>query len=77
MHNHPFDARHTFKVSRFADIERFAEWDESYTEPPEEEYQSRVCLHLTPPPSFSQNTYMFPRNIFVLGSRTRKAATNM
>jgi translation initiation factor 3 subunit B len=42
MHMHPFDARHTFKVNRFSDIERFSSWDERYEEPPDEEYQPKA-----------------------------------
>jgi len=42
MDGHPFDARHTFRVNKFTDIEYFADWDEEYTEPPAEEYVPRV-----------------------------------
>ena len=44
IHGHPFDARHTFKVNRFSDIEKYAELDESYVEPELEEYTPRVCF---------------------------------
>lgn len=43
MDGFPFDARHTFKVNRFTDIERFADLDETYVEPKIEEYKPRVC----------------------------------
>lgn len=43
MHNHAFDAKHQFKLHRFTDIEHFASWDETYEEPPAEEYVPRVC----------------------------------
>lgn len=42
MHNHPFDARHTFKVNHFTDIERYEDLDETYVEPELEEYTPRV-----------------------------------
>ncbi len=42
MHNHPFDAKHTFKVNKFTDIEKYAEMDETYAEPETEEYVPRV-----------------------------------
>lgn len=44
MHNHPFDAKHTFKANRFTDIERYADLDETYVEPELEEYTPRVRL---------------------------------
>ena len=44
MHNHPFDAKHTFKVDRFTDIEKYAELDETYVEPELEEFTSRVTI---------------------------------
>jgi translation initiation factor 3 subunit B len=44
MNGHPFDARHTFFVNRFTDIEKFAELDETYVEPQREEYHPKVCL---------------------------------
>lgn len=42
LQNHPFDAKHTFKVNRFTDIERYASLDENYVEPEQEEYLPRV-----------------------------------
>lgn len=42
LHGHPFDVKHTFKVNRFTDIERFANLDETYVEPELEEYAPRV-----------------------------------
>ncbi|KAJ7225418.1 eukaryotic translation initiation factor eIF2A-domain-containing protein [Mycena pura] len=44
MHLHPFDAKHTFKVNRFTDIERYEKMDESYVEPEIEEYTPREHL---------------------------------
>lgn len=44
LHNHPFDARHIFKLNRFTDIEKFAELDEVYVEPEEEEFAPKVSL---------------------------------
>jgi translation initiation factor 3 subunit B len=46
MHNHPFDAKHTFKVNRFTDIERYEKMDETYIEPETEEYAPRVISSL-------------------------------
>lgn len=42
MDKFPFDAKHTFLVNRFTDIEEFAELDETYYEPEEEKYQAKV-----------------------------------
>ncbi|KAK7064138.1 eukaryotic translation initiation factor 3 subunit B [Favolaschia claudopus] len=44
MHNHPFDAKHTLKVNRFTDIERYEKMDETYVEPETEEYTPREHL---------------------------------
>ncbi|KAJ7487710.1 eukaryotic translation initiation factor eIF2A-domain-containing protein [Mycena galericulata] len=44
MHNHPFDAKHIFKVNRFTDIERYEKLDETYVEPESEEYAPREHL---------------------------------
>ncbi|KAF8642321.1 hypothetical protein AX16_009591 [Volvariella volvacea WC 439] len=44
LHNHPFDAKHTFKVNRFTDIERYANLDETYVEPATEVYVPREHL---------------------------------
>lgn len=52
MHNHPFDAKHTFKVNRFTDIEKYAELDETYAEPELEEFTSRVGIFAILPYSF-------------------------
>ena len=46
MHNHPFDAKHQFKVNRFTDIERYDSLDETYVEPELEEYTPRVCIYI-------------------------------
>lgn len=43
MHGHPFDTKHTFRVNRFTDIEKFANLDETYVEPQRETYQAKVC----------------------------------
>ena len=45
MHGHPFDARHTFSINRFADIERYANMDENFVEPEKEEYEDKVCTY--------------------------------
>jgi translation initiation factor 3 subunit B len=44
MHGHPFDAKHTFKVNLFTDVERFADLDETYVEPKLEEYKAKVQM---------------------------------
>ncbi|KAI0068380.1 translation initiation factor eIF-3b [Artomyces pyxidatus] len=44
MNGHPFDAKHTFSINRFTDIEKFANLDETYVEPPREEYQAKEHL---------------------------------
>ena len=43
LHNHPFDAKHTFKLDKFTDVEKFANVDETYVEPETEEFVPRVC----------------------------------
>lgn len=42
IHNHPFDAKHTFKANRFTDVERYTEMDEAYVEPKLENFEARV-----------------------------------
>lgn len=42
MNGHPFDAKHTFQINRFTDIERYADLDETYVEPEREEYHTKV-----------------------------------
>lgn len=42
LHNHPFDAKHTFKLNRFSDIEKYANLDETYVEPEVEEFVPKV-----------------------------------
>jgi translation initiation factor 3 subunit B len=44
IHNHPFDAKHTFKANRLTDIERYSSMDETYTEPELGEYTPKVSL---------------------------------
>lgn len=46
LHNHPFDAKHLFKVNRFTDIEKYVGLDETYVEPESEEYTPRVRFFL-------------------------------
>ena len=48
MNGHPFDARHTFIVNLFTDIEKFANLDESFVEPRVQEYRPKVrCPHFS------------------------------
>ena len=42
MHGHPFDAKHTFFINRFTDVERYGDMDETFTEPEPEPYQPKV-----------------------------------
>ena len=44
LNNHPFDTKHTFKLNRFTDIEAFANLDETYVAPEEEEYIPKVSF---------------------------------
>ena len=44
LNNHPFDAKHTFRLNRFTDIETFANLDEAYVAPEEEEYVPKVSF---------------------------------
>ncbi|EMD40362.1 hypothetical protein CERSUDRAFT_45150 [Gelatoporia subvermispora B] len=44
MNGHPFDAKHTFFITRFTDIERYANLDETYVEPKPEEFKPREHL---------------------------------
>ncbi|KAJ7235908.1 eukaryotic translation initiation factor eIF2A-domain-containing protein [Mycena haematopus] len=44
MDNHPFDAKHQFKVNKFTDIERYEKMDGTYIEPETEEYTPREHL---------------------------------
>jgi translation initiation factor 3 subunit B len=48
MNGHPFDAKHTFLVNRFTDVEKYANLDETYVEPQREEYhaKARRSFHL-------------------------------
>ena len=42
LNGHPFDAKHTFRVNHFTDIERYVGMDEAYVEPELEDYIPRV-----------------------------------
>ena len=42
MDGHPFDAKHTFQINRFTDIESYAHMDESFAEPVVEPYKPKV-----------------------------------
>ncbi|KAH9018805.1 translation initiation factor eIF-3b [Lactarius deliciosus] len=44
LNGHPSDAKHTFLVNRFTDIEKFADLDETYVEPQREEYLTKEHL---------------------------------
>ena len=49
MNGHPFDARHTFTVNLFTDIEKFATLDESFVEPKAQEYRPKVATYVIQP----------------------------
>lgn len=75
VHNHPFDAKHTFKINRFNDIERYASMDEIYLEPEIEEYTPRVRYYDM---YIICHLLMFlPRNTYEHGSLILKLAINM
>ena len=44
MQGVPFDAKHTFYLNRFTDVERYAEMDENFVAPPKEEYEPKVSI---------------------------------
>ena len=71
MHNHAFDSKHTFKVNRFTDIETYANMDETYVEPPAEEYVVKVRCFLS---SCHVKLRWIYRNIFALGWPILKVA---
>ena len=43
INGHQFDSKHRFLLNRFADIEKYADWDETYHEPEPETYAQKVC----------------------------------
>lgn len=73
MQGFQFDAKHTFILNRFSDIERYAEMDPTYSEPKHAEYTPRVCF--TPLLFLSRLNHIY-RSISVLGSQIRKVVTN-
>ena len=74
MNGHPFDAKHTFLINRFTDFERYLNLDETYVEPPPEEYKPKVS-YLGASNWTGHNLVV--RNTCVHGLVTLKAATNM
>lgn len=75
MNGHPFDATHTFFVNRFTDIEKFADMDETYVEPQQEEYVAKVRL-LSRLVTLAAEL-MHRRSTFALGWLIAMAVTNM
>lgn len=75
MDGYPFDAKHTFRVNRFTDIERYAEMDETYVEPEPEEYKPKVCNPYLPL-IYPCTHIALLRNICVLGSVIFRAGIN-
>lgn len=45
MNGFPFDAKHTFYLNHFTDIETFSTLNEQYVEPKIEEYTPKVGAH--------------------------------
>ena len=75
MNGHPFDTTHTFFVNRFTDIEKFADMDETYVEPQQEEYFAKVCLSF--PVVTLATELMRHRSTCALGWLIVLAVTNM
>lgn len=74
MNGHPFDAKHTFFVNRFTDIEKFADMDETYVEPQREEHHVKVCLLSS---LVNLGELMRHRSTSALGWPIASAVTNM
>jgi hypothetical protein len=75
MNGYPFDTTHIFSVNRFTDIEKFADMDETYVEPQQEEYVAKVRLSsrlITLAPEL-----MYHRSTFALGWLIAMVVTNM
>lgn len=73
MNGHPFDTKHTFRINRFTDIERYASIDETYVEPTVEEYRPKVWL-----PYLNQDVGLTcQRNIYEHGSLILKDVISM
>ena len=73
MNGHPFDAKHTFWVNRFTDVEKYVNMDETWVEPEPEPYKPKVCLLSS---ECMVNTDTCGRNIYEPGWAMHKAATN-
>ena len=74
MNGHPFDAKHTFFVNRFTDIEKFADMDETYVEPQREEHHVKVRLSFSL--VFLAARLMRHRSTSALGWPIASAVTN-
>jgi len=46
MQGFQFDAKHTFVINRFSDIEQYANMDPVYVEPQPEEYKPKVRISI-------------------------------
>lgn len=73
MNGHPFDAKHTFWVNRFTDVEKFANLDETWVEPEPEPYVPKVHSSHTSRVAFGGLNNLC-RNIFELGWAICKVA---
>lgn len=47
MNGYPFDTKHTFRLNRFTDIEKYANLDETWVEPELEPYKPKVRTQST------------------------------
>lgn len=50
MHDLKFDKRHTFRVIPFTDVDKFENLDETYQEPPKEDWKPRVSSRVPAAP---------------------------
>ncbi|KAI0291251.1 translation initiation factor eIF-3b [Russula brevipes] len=58
LNGHPFSTSHTFLLNRFADIEKFANIDETYVEPQREEYHPKEHLRAWLGDSLGRDQYV-------------------
>lgn len=64
MQGYAFDAKHTFIINRFSDIEKYANMNPVYAAPAPEDYKARVCTAV--PEKFLIQPLII-RNTFGLG----------
>lgn len=81
MHDLKFDKRHTFRVVPFTDIDKYEDLEETYKEPPTEEWKPRVrCVGARVvalrEAVFANIALFFDRSTSVLGSLTLLVVIN-